>query len=61
MINSINLSYIMSINEKEHLEEKRKILEGLDLVYERLLAFKKYKKTDLVVFRDNKIMQIKVE
>ncbi len=48
-----------TINEIQ-TEEKIKILKGLELVYERLLEFKKAKKSDLVVLRDNKIVKIKI-
>lgn len=41
------------------IEEKIKILKGLEKVYERLLEFKKLKNSELVVLRDNKIVKIK--
>ena len=44
---------------KEQMELYDKISKGLELTYERLLEFKKYKKTELVVMRDNKIVKIK--
>ncbi|MDI9359053.1 MAG: hypothetical protein QM528_08900 [Phycisphaerales bacterium] len=40
-------------------EEKEKILKGLDMVYEKLLAFKKGKNSELVVWRNNQIVRIK--
>ena len=43
------------------IEEKNKILKGLEKVYEKLLEFKKAKKSELVVLRDNKIVKIKPE
>ena len=43
------------------LEEKNKILKGLEKVYEKLLEFKKMKKTELVILRDDKIVKIKLE
>jgi sulfur carrier protein ThiS len=43
------------------LEEKNKILKGLETVYEKLLEFKKIKNSELVVLRDNKIVKIKPE
>lgn len=45
----------------KHLEEKNKILKGLEKVYEKLLEFKKMKNSELVVLRDNKIVRIKPE
>jgi len=38
-----------------------KILDGLDKVYDKLVEFKKQKKTDIVVMEDNKIVKIKPE
>jgi hypothetical protein len=48
----------MTTTEK-HIEEKNKILKGLDKVYEKLIEFKKMKNSELVVLRDNKIVKIK--
>lgn len=42
-------------------EEKNKILKGLEKVYEKLIEFKKQKKTELVIIRDNKIVKVKPE
>ena len=50
----------MTTVEKQ-LELKDKILLGLEKVYEKLIEFKKLKKTDLVVIKDNKIVKIKPE
>ena len=38
-----------------------KILKGFDKVYERLIEFKKEKKTELVIMKDGKIVRIKPE
>lgn len=40
-------------------DEKNRILKGLEKVYEKLLAFKKAKKSKLVVLRNNKVVKIK--
>jgi hypothetical protein len=48
----------MTTNEI-HLEEKKKILLGLQKAYKKLIEFKKLKNTELVVMRDNKIVKIK--
>jgi hypothetical protein len=40
-------------------EEKKKIMLGLEKAYKKLLEFKKYKDSELVVMRDNKIVRIK--
>lgn len=50
----------MTTIEKQ-IEEKNKILKGLEIVYQRLLEFKKQKNSVLVVLRDNKIVRIKPE
>jgi hypothetical protein len=50
----------MTTTEK-HLEEKNKILKGLEKVQEKLIEFKRLKKSDLDVVRDNKIVRIKPE
>lgn len=46
---------------KKQIEMRNKILVGLDIVYERLIEYKKYKKTQLVVLKDNKIVKINPE
>jgi hypothetical protein len=46
-------------NEHEENDEKEKILKGLEKSYEKLLEFKRYKNSVLVVVRDNKIVKIK--
>ncbi len=48
-------------NTEKHIEEKNKILKGLEKVYEKLLEFKKMKNSELVILRDNKIVKIKPE
>jgi argonaute-like protein implicated in RNA metabolism and viral defense len=35
-----------------------KLMKGLNLAYERMLEFKRYKKSKVVVFRDGKIVEI---
>jgi hypothetical protein len=50
----------MTTTEK-HIEEKDKILKGLEQVYEKLLEFKRMKNSELVILRDNKIVKIKPE
>jgi hypothetical protein len=45
---------------EEHLEEKNKILKGLEKAYEKLLEFKKSKNSELVILRNNKIIKIKL-
>jgi hypothetical protein len=43
------------------IQEKIKILKGLEKVYVKLLEFKKIKNSELVVLRENKIVRIKPE
>jgi hypothetical protein len=43
------------------IDEKNRILKGLEKVYEKLLEFKKAKNSELVVLRDNKIVKLKPE
>lgn len=38
---------------------QKKILEGMDKVYEKLIAFKRKMNSDLVVIKDDKIVRIK--
>ena len=44
---------------QEQKEMKDKILRGLDLSYQRLIADKRAKNAEIVVMRDNKIVTIK--
>ena len=46
---------------ERQIEEKNKILLGLEKVYQKLLEFKKQKNSELVILRDNKIVKIKPE
>ncbi|SEH81034.1 hypothetical protein SAMN02927937_01562 [Paenimyroides aquimaris] len=50
----------MTTTEK-HIDEKNKILKGLEKVYEKLIEFKKAKNSELVIIRENKIVKIKPE
>ncbi|MEL6558931.1 MAG: hypothetical protein AAFQ94_12155 [Bacteroidota bacterium] len=43
----------------KQIELKDKIVKGLDKVYERLIAFKKEKNSELVIMRDGKIVKVK--
>ncbi|MFD2035185.1 hypothetical protein ACFSKL_10305 [Belliella marina] len=48
-------------NRDKQMELKDKIVKGLDKVYERLLEFKKEKKSELVIMQGGKIVKIKPE
>jgi hypothetical protein len=44
---------------EEQLERQEKIAAGLKLAYERMLAFKRQKNSEVVVVREGKIVRIK--
>ncbi|MEL1247972.1 hypothetical protein [Flavobacterium helocola] len=46
---------------KKISKQQVKILEGMDLVYEKLIAFKKRMNSDIVVIQDKKVVHIKPE
>lgn len=46
------------MKQNERNEEREKILKGLELTYERLIAFKKKMNTELVIMKDGKIVKI---
>ncbi len=43
----------------KQIELKDKIVIGLERVYEKLILFKKEKKSELVIMKGNKIIKIK--
>lgn len=47
--------------DKEMIELRDKIIEGLKLSYKRLIEFKKQKNSVLVVMRGGKIVKLKPE
>jgi hypothetical protein len=47
--------------DEKRADFRKKVLHGLELTYEKLIEFKKQKKSELVVMRDNKIVRIKPE
>ncbi|MBK7958629.1 MAG: hypothetical protein IPK03_11275 [Bacteroidetes bacterium] len=42
------------------IEIRNKILKGLEMAYEKMIAFKKEHKSELVIIQDNKIVKIKL-
>ncbi len=50
----------MTKREKQ-IELRDKIVKGLEIVYERLIEFKKAKNSELVIMKDGKIVKIKPE
>lgn len=45
--------------ENNQTDINKKIVEGLEKAYKKLLEFKKQKQTDLVILQDNKVVRIK--
>jgi hypothetical protein len=48
------------MTKEDKIERRNKIVQGLKKAYEKMLEFKKEKKSDLVVIKDNKIVRIKM-
>jgi hypothetical protein len=42
------------------IENRNKIVKGLEKAYEKMLIFKKEHKSDLVIIQNNKIVKIKL-
>ena len=42
------------------IENRNKIVKGLEKAYEKILIFKKEHKSDLVIIQNNKIVKIKL-
>ena len=42
------------------IENRNKILKGLEKAYEKMLVFKKERKSELVIIQDDKIVKIKL-
>ena len=57
-LNSINLKAIMMKAHKRTSNQKR-ILEGMDKVYEKLIEFKRKMNSELVILKDEKIVRVK--
>jgi hypothetical protein len=43
------------------MENRDKILKGLEEAYRKLIEFKKYKKTPMVIGKDGKVIEIPYE
>lgn len=43
------------------MENRDKIIQGLEKAYQKLIEFKKYKKSPLITLRDGKIIEIAPE
>lgn len=46
------------MTKKEYKEFSSKLQAGLNLAYERMIEFKKYKKSTIIVERDGKIVEL---
>jgi len=42
----------------KNMENKDKIIAGLEKAYEKLIEFKKYKNSPLITYKDGKIVEI---
>lgn len=40
------------------MDNSEKIIEGLEIAYRKLIEFKKYKKTPIIVSKDGKVIEI---
>ncbi|GAB3358061.1 hypothetical protein GCM10027566_22360 [Arachidicoccus ginsenosidivorans] len=49
----------MDNNTSEDLQQK--LQRGLELAFQRLLEFKKQKKSPLIIMKDNKIIEVSAE
>ncbi len=47
------------MNKEAKNIRKKKIIKGLEEAYEKMLEFKKEKKSELVIIRENKIVKVK--
>ena len=45
--------------KKEKIDQRNKILKGLEKAYDKLILVKKEKNADLVILKDDKIVHVK--
>lgn len=43
------------------MENREKIIKGLEIAYRKLIAFKKYKKSPMIILKDGKVIEIPYE
>ena len=43
------------------MDNSERIIEGLEIAYKKLIEFKKYKKTPIIVLKEGKIVEISPE
>ena len=46
------------MTKKEHKDFSNKMMAGLQLAYERMIEYKKYKKSTIVVKRDGQLVEL---
>lgn len=46
------------MTKKEHKEFSQKLMEGLHLAFDRMVEFKKYKKSNIVVKRNGELVEL---
>ncbi len=46
---------------KEIIDKRKKIISGLEKSYQKLVEFKKYKKSPLIIAKEGKIIEIEPE
>lgn len=61
VLNEIKFNQKKNTTMKTHkrTSNQKRILEGMDKVYEKLIAFKRTMNTELVILKDDKIVRIK--
>ena len=43
------------------MDNSDKIIEGLEKAYQKLIEFKKYKKTPIIIYKDGKVVELQPE
>jgi len=61
IFNQKSLNQFFKMVSPEIIDEKSKIVRGLELAFERLLEFKKQKNSPLIIMKDNKIIEVSAD
>jgi hypothetical protein len=48
------------MTKEKKIENRNKIIKGLEIAYEKMIAFKKERKSQLVIMKDGKIVKIQM-
>ena len=59
VLNKIQSKKNTTMKTHKRTSNQKRILEGMDKVYEKLIAFKRTMNTELVILKDDKIVRIK--